>query len=302
MSRHAEPPARRSRTGRAALVVGAVALLALAGCGNRQSPQSVGGANTPKAQDARKRAEALAADAVKGAATAEVVAHPELEKSGGLFGKLAKFNPWAKTSATAPSKAAPPPPVVPPTPKPIAPPPPVVVRRAEPPIRTAARESSPAVVRERVTSGIPYRTEPEAEDDVVRQAQDRVEQKLRELDPPVQYRPSLAVVKNEYLRRDSRLVRQPLPHEKDLLLATGYDPDRVYVEYTVEVTADQVRELRTRDRLVSALRVFGVVTAVALAGFLFLRLDEWSRGYLTSWLAFIAVALGGGVVAALVLV
>ena len=51
-----------------------------------------------------------------------------------------------------------------------------------------------------------------------------------------------------------------------------------------------VRELRTRDRIVSALRVFGVVTAVALAGFLFLRLDEWSKGYLTSWLAFIAAS------------
>ena len=41
---------------------------------------------------------------------------------------------------------------------------------------------------------------------------------------------------------------------------------------------------------------------MALAGFLFLRLDEWTKGYLTSWLALGAAALGGGVVAALVFV
>jgi hypothetical protein len=41
---------------------------------------------------------------------------------------------------------------------------------------------------------------------------------------------------------------------------------------------------------------------VALAGFLFLRFDDWTRGYLTSWLAFLAAGLAGGVAAALFLV
>ena len=74
---------------------------------------------------------------------------------------------------------------------------------------------------------------------------------------------------------------------------------RIDVEYDVEVTADQVRHLRTRDRVGDTLRVFGALAAVALAGFLFLRADEWTKGYLTYWLAMAAVLLAGGATAAL---
>ena len=72
---------------------------------------------------------------------------------------------------------------------------------------------------------------------------------------------------------------------------------RVDVEYDVEVTADQVRHLRTRDRLGDTLRVFGGLSVIALAGFLFLRADEWTKGYLTRWLAMAAVLLAGGTAA-----
>jgi hypothetical protein len=90
------------------------------------------------------------------------------------------------------------------------------------------------------------------------------------------------------------VVRPPTPEEKELIKRSGYASDRVYVEYIVELTTDQIRELRARDRLESALRFFGVIAAAALAGFGFLRLDQWSKGYLTSWLAFIALGLVGG--------
>jgi hypothetical protein len=70
----------------------------------------------------------------------------------------------------------------------------------------------------------------------------------------------------------------------------------------VEVTADQIRELRTRNRVADSLRGLGGLLAVSLAGFFFLRLDEWSKGYLTSWLALAAAALGGGIIAALAFV
>ena len=45
-----------------------------------------------------------------------------------------------------------------------------------------------------------------------------------------------------------------------------------------------------------------LVIAFALAGFLFLRADEWTRGYLTTWLALCAAVLAGGAAAALVFV
>jgi hypothetical protein len=76
----------------------------------------------------------------------------------------------------------------------------------------------------------------------------------------------------------------------------------VYVAYYVEVTGEQVRELRAQERVSSAIRAFGIVIAVALAGFLFLRADEWTKGYLTSWLAITAVVLAGGAAAALIFV
>jgi hypothetical protein len=72
-----------------------------------------------------------------------------------------------------------------------------------------------------------------------------------------------------------------------------------YVEYDIEVRADQVRDLRSRDRVADALRVFAGVAFASLLGFLFLRLDERTKGYLTRWLAVVAVLLGGGAAAAL---
>jgi hypothetical protein len=175
---------------------------------------------------------------------------------------------------------------------------------AKPPTESkpTSRPSSPAVIKERVTSEIPFPTEAEAEENALLQAQKRVTQALGQLDPPVRYEPSLAVVKNEFVRKDSRAVRRPTPAEQELLKSSGYHSDRVYVEYEVEVTADQVRELRTQDRVSGALRILGGLAAVALAGFLFLEVDEWTKGYLTSWLAFVAIALAGSVAAALVLV
>jgi hypothetical protein len=173
---------------------------------------------------------------------------------------------------------------------------------SKPELLRPAKSASPVVISERVTTEIPFPTESEADSRALESAQRVIEAKLKELDPPVDYVPSLAVVKNEYLKRDSRLVRLPTESEKAVLKQAGYDAERKYVEYTVEVTADQVRELRTRNRVADGLRGLGVISAIALAGFLFLRLDEWSKGYLTRLLALGAAALGGGVIAAVVFV
>lgn len=293
MTRPAAP--RRPSPARRWLAVGTVALLvgSAAGCNEPRKPQA-GGATTRQAQEARKQAEAMALAGAKAGADAQFAAHPGLHKKS-FWEKITGIGPTVPVSTKA-SPAPPPPPAVVATVKPEPPP----AARGEPPVRAAARGSSPVVIRERVVSAIPYPTEAEAEDRALRDAQDRIEQKLRELDPPVDYRPSLAVVKNEYVR--DRKPRSPTETEKDLIRAAGYAPDRVYVEYTVELTAEQVRALRTRDRVTDGLRGLGIITAVALAGFLFLRLDEWTKGYLTSWLAVGAAALGGGVVAALVFV
>ncbi|MBX9625738.1 MAG: DUF493 domain-containing protein [Gemmataceae bacterium] len=294
-----------ARTWTRRLALGAVALVALAGGCNGSRRAEPGGDTGRKAREAREQAERLAADAVKGAAAAQVAAHPELERKGPIgrardfvAGHIPGFGPAPPAVVVARSGAGPTPPAPPPHP----PVPPsvdvVVVRPAQPPVDT--KPSAGVVIRERVPSQYPYPTEEKADADALDQAAIRIEQKLRELDPPVEYRPSAGVVRNEYLRRGSREVRDPDPFEQAELARDGRSGK--YVSYTVEVTADQVRELRTRGRVLVALRLVGAVAGVALAAFLFLRLDEWTKGYLTSWLAFAAVALAGGVAAALVLV
>lgn len=288
-------------------LAGLVALAACAGCHGRSTP-AAGGANNRKAREGREAAQELALAGVKGAADAQVAAHPGLEKKGmgaRIKELVVSHLPGGPAPVSAPAPAPPPP--APPAPAPAPPP----VRASAVVVVSAAKSPAPAdeakpsgavVIREKVASGIPYPTEAEADDDAVERAAEKIEERLRALDPPVLFRPTPGVVRNEYLRRRSREVRDPNEFERAALEKSGYGEGRKYVEYTVEVTADQVRELRTRARVGSALRVLGAVAGVALAGFLFLRLDEWTRGYLTSWLAFAAVALAGGVAAALVLV
>jgi hypothetical protein len=169
------------------------------------------------------------------------------------------------------------------------------VRGAQLP-KSPPRPGSPPVVRERVASSIPFPAEADADEDALTAAQKLIEQRLAELDPPIDYRPSLNEVRNEYLRKDSRHVRPPTPDEQKML--AGFEQyvgkNLVSVEYDVEVTAEQVRALRTRDRVAVTLRVFAGVSVVSVLGFLFLRFDERTKGYLTRWLAVAAAVLAAG--------
>jgi hypothetical protein len=284
-----------------ALVLGAV------GC-NSEPPSKAGGANTPKAKENRKVAEACVLESVQSAAQQQVAMHPEVNRKNALVRAEERVEGWFGFAQSVGAAANPPQAVAPPS-APVKPPivlqqppPAVVAARSEPSPRHGPRRAGPVVFSEKVTTEIPYPSEAEAELRTVEQAQNLIERKLHELDPPVDYRPPVAVVRNEYLKRDSKLVRLPTENEKNAIAQAGYASDRQYVEYTIEVTESQVRELRTRARVVDALRGLGVLAAVSLAGFFFLRLDEWSKGYLTSWLALAAAALGGGIIAAVVFV
>jgi hypothetical protein len=156
-------------------------------------------------------------------------------------------------------------------------------------------------VHERVASNLPYLTEADAETDALTQACEIVSRKLAELDPPLHYKPSVGELKSDFIREDSRTVHAPDPEKKKLLADYGITGNVVFVEYDVEISADQVRELRSQERVMSGLRMLGALFALALAGFLFLRADEWTKGYLTSWLALAAVMGAGAVAAAFIL-
>jgi hypothetical protein len=261
---------RRNST-RFALLAAVGLCVALAGCASKAP--TPGGSTSSKAEKARKDAEALALSAVREGAEAQARAVPDARNSAApLHNVTLNSDGSGRAVALASAPKSPP------------------------------RPGVPAVVRERIKSTIPYSTEAEAEDDALTLAAELVEQKLASLDPPVKHKPSVGEVKAEFVRKDSRTVRPPDAEEKETFARYGVGGNLVYVEYDVEITADQIRELRSQERVSAGIRVLGMIVAVALAGFLFLRADEWTKGYLTRWLAIAAVVLAGGAAAALVFV
>jgi hypothetical protein len=172
-----------------------------------------------------------------------------------------------------------------------------VVSTAAPPPepRRPARAPSEVVIKEKVSSAAPHPTEADADADALQQARFRVAERLNALDPPVRAVPSAEHVRRHFLRE--RTVRPLDPKARELLTEFPVGASGVYVDYEVEVTAEQVRELRSQDRLSTSLRVLAMIVGAAFAGFLFLRVDDWTKGYLTSWLAVAAAALAGGAAA-----
>src|SRR5207253_10694065 len=116
----------------------------------------------------------------------------------------------------SPAPGAARPPGAPPTPP--AKPPEAKSYPNDPIAQRMAREASPAVISERVVTDIPYPTEAEADARALEDAQKLIQKRLRELGPPVEYLPPLAVVKHEYVKRDSRLVRLPSESEKNAIV------------------------------------------------------------------------------------
>lgn len=282
------------------LVCGLVVLVVGTGCNRLPVP---GGAQGAKPDAARKHAHSQAINAVHAAAKAQAEL---LAQSGISFTKPASNRATSPVSVKIRSERSDPP--TPPTNSSG----PVPSGGSNQPITAKPRPRATPILSEMVVSSIPYLNEGEAEEDALNLARDLIERRLAELDSPLQYRPSINEVKTEFIRPDSRtfiLLRdvdsKEFPSAVSLReeLAKRYSPDEIarlgYVRYQVEVSASQVRELRTRDRLGTSLRMLVVISFAALLGYLFLQADEWTKGYLTRWLAFIAMLLAGGAAAAL---
>ena len=77
----------------------------------------------------------------------------------------------------------------------------------------------------------------------------------------------------------------------------GLGENRQWAEVDVEVSDSQLRGLRGQQRTADGGLVAGTALAAFAALFGFLRLDGWTKGYLTTTLALAAAALVGGAVA-----
>jgi hypothetical protein len=138
--------------------------------------------------------------------------------------------------------------------------------------------------------------------DALTSAGKQIRDELRALDSPVEAYPGWAKVKEEYLRSESVRYIPPTEAEMKALADEKIDGTHmVWAEIDVEVSDGQVRELRSENRVGATGLVAAVGFVVVLALFGFLRLDAWTKGYLTGGLAVAAVAAAGAAVALLVL-
>lgn len=155
-----------------------------------------------------------------------------------------------------------------------------------------------STIRAHVKSEKPYTRKEAALTDALTVARIEVMKQLEMLDPPVHARPSMVAMRNDYLRKDSVVEKNPTDSERAEWIANKLDPNRLWVEIDVELNDDQIQRLRSSERVNIGFRVGGIIFVMALAISGFLRLDEWTRGYLTVWLAVGAFAIVGIAIAA----
>ena len=74
--------------------------------------------------------------------------------------------------------------------------------------------------------------------------------------------------------------------EESLVSETTGQTGTLYrITVAVKVDPAQVRELRSRERSSEALWILAGLAGLAGVAALFFRVDAWTKGYLTSWLA-----------------
>jgi len=146
----------------------------------------------------------------------------------------------------------------------------------------------------RIRSETPHKTKDKAMSDALEVARQKIVDHLKQLDPPVVAAPTIDDVRHKYLKPESVVEVLPTENVKAAWVESKLEPNRMWVEIDVEVTDDHVRELRAKDRFGSIGWVAAGAFVLLTALFGFLRVDAWTRGYLTTILAVVAAGLAGG--------
>lgn len=292
-------PLRRARSTWSLLILLSAGVLALnSGCQRVGAP---GGSTSSKAEKARRQAEHLAEAAVVGAAEAYSRSEPQAARGG----RLERW--WRQTRQTL-GWTTEEPPRVPPElfPTPIEPP--VVIQPAEHSTglrpKSPPRPGPPVLIRERVINRVPRPTVDEAEEDALTVAAELLAQRFADMDPPLEHHPTREEVRQEYMRRDSREVipfrqrlRQNDPRTQQLLpilkfIASPAELEQlVDVEFDVEVTSEQIRHLRSQQRLEFIVPLMLMLMLILSGVSLGLFLEEWSKGYFSLWVVVVLLAL-----------
>jgi hypothetical protein len=136
-----------------------------------------------------------------------------------------------------------------------------------------------------------WRSSPEkALADALEAAQKHLYAELSGLKPPIHFVPEPAVINDKLVVSHSPEERVfPFPSDR----ADGTIDHQTMVKMTLdlEVRPGHLRELRREERVASGGWLLGGVSALLAVVALFFRFDEWTRGYLTRWLALGAAGL-----------
>lgn len=171
-------------------------------------------------------------------------------------------------------------------------PPPVPAKaHAGPPPRPNARGES-AAEKWKVESR-PFVKREDAHRDAVDRARERLTEWLRENYPNIRYKPT-----PEFINQ-IKLVKSET--ETKHILDADHDVELIKVEVDVELSADALKKIVQEDRnLLIEGRLWGLARIVGGLVLLFgavagsIRLDEWTKGYLTWPLRIAALVLGAG--------
>ena len=171
------------------------------------------------------------------------------------------------------------------------------------PVTTNGSRSRQITKPMKVKSESPHPTQQEAHLDALSVARVRLAEQLRQLDPPINVVPSTSFVL-QHVRPGSEKPVEPTDEQREKWKELDLNPNQVWEEFELTgLTEEEVRNLRSTGRLTTTGSVFAIPFILAVALYGFLRFDAWTKGYLTAGAAVTAVALaaGGGVVVLLAL-
>ena len=103
-------------------------------------------------------------------------------------------------------------------------------------------------------------------------ARERMLDWLAKQNPPIRRVPSLDTIRREMIRHEE-------PPQQEQILNRSDSMYKITME--VDLQPKHIRALRERDRIVTGLWTLGGLLALLGIAALLLRIDEWSKGYLT---------------------
>jgi hypothetical protein len=120
-----------------------------------------------------------------------------------------------------------------------------------------------------------------AREDAIRAAVDALHEYLLQQDPPITRMPTTKFVRKMLLNDQEKIV----PTDEPVATPDGRSEIMYRATVAVKVEPEHVRELRSQERSSEALWVLAGLAGLAVVAAGFFRIDAWTKGYLTSWLA-----------------